>query len=176
MCKCVQRCQSVGGFADSLARKNRHTHTHEYVPVATQPDVIWLRFPVGRTILCHLLALFHVYIIILMFGTTTNILTFSYTNSLDEVNERSFADKNGWFLIIKSYIKRIGLAIMLKRVNNHFIGKKGLQRICRHFLSMGKTIMRYHWCTAFGVQAQVHQMQHATFYAISYFCSKPRNF
>lgn len=79
---------------------------------------------------------FHVYIIILM---PTPPLLHTYTLSAyfwaADVNERSVADKNDWLLIIKSYIKCIGLVIKFN-VNNHFEWVKGTW-ICRHFLSTG---------------------------------------
>lgn len=112
----VSRCQSVGGFADSLARKNIYTLTHTQFRKRTGS------FTAG----CHL-TLFSgrkndsqppfSRISRLYYDFNVDCTGFYTTNShqcmlcteliLVEVNERSFADKNGWFLIIKSYTSSV---------------------------------------------------------------------
>lgn len=55
----------------------------------------------------------------------THVYTCTHTDG--NVNERSVADKNGGLLIIKSYIKRVGLAINFHVNNSLTLGREKIR-------------------------------------------------
>lgn len=118
MCMCIERCQSVGRFADSLAlAKTQNTRYIEQPSAGCHLT----SFSGRKNDSQHLLRLHYHF----NAGTasTPHSHTYKHTRSRGNVNERSVVDKNGWLLIIKSYIKRIDFAIKFS-LNNHFNGEK----------------------------------------------------
>ena len=76
-------------------------------------------------------------------------LTHIHSHSVANVNERwSVADKNGWLLIIKSYIKCIGLTIKFN-VNNHFerVKRSAQQTVHKSVDTSSQPVWKWLRCT-----------------------------